>query len=101
MVGMIHVGDYVTVRTSVTGRTTVAKVLNINFKHGWFTGEVSALKGKYSEAFWIDDIKGIAKTEASKRRLGSLIDDDPDAWLSEWDAKDEEEAERFARGLSK
>lgn len=98
---MIRKGDIVTVRTSVTGRTTYAEVYYVNYRNGWFTGIIEAIKGKYRESFWIDDIKNIPKTASGKRKLGSLIEDDPDAWLSKWDEKEAEEADAFARRLSK
>ena len=83
---MIHVGDYVYFRTSVTQRKAAGEVKYINYPHGWVTVEVTLPKGKYREAVAISELEGFAPK--GQRRVvdpKTLWTDTADDWLSEWD----------------
>ena len=81
---MIHKGDVVLVRTSITGRKTKVKALFVNYKNGWFTGMIHTPHGDYTEAFWIRDMDDPNKEESQRKHSQYMFEDDPDSWLSEW-----------------
>lgn len=84
-------GDIVTVRTYVTGRKTNVRVLYVSHKYGWFTGLVKAQKASYAESFWMRDLYNPNKQESREKRRKYLLEDDPDAWLSEWSEENYDE----------
>jgi len=80
---MIQIGDIVVVRTFITQRKVKAKVIDVNYKHGWYTVEIKTDMGNYRESHFIRDVD----TEASKRpeaRNKWWGEDNPDKWLDEW-----------------
>lgn len=77
-------GDIVTVRTSATGKKVKAKVLFVNFKHGWYTAEIKTDMGNYRESFYIRDLDEKDKELDRQQRMRWWEEDNPDEWLGEW-----------------